>query len=516
MSNSCESCPSFVKAADTGSVLAKPVDLDVCVRFGHILSKPGASASADARIKSSIAGECPSYGQPRPATVPEYLTAQVSMGDPIAISVSVTRAPRTDAEAPSSCTGCEYFVPPNVVRQELGWQQGLCAMKGRLLWPNRYLKEAQGCAEGRIGEKRDTADGIMLLKAYDASMAAAVKLRRTTAPIDSAAHRTDPRQYVTDKPLDADDVALNIRAWRQVDDPEGIHEPVYLPIFDGIKLTGSDPRATYGNHRPDLYIDHAGLLYDLAGEMYEDGNSPILVGPAGTGKTEMGVWLAWLMDLPVTRLSMHAETEVEDFIGHPTLTESNGATITGYEKGSFIEAIEKPGVVIVDEYNVAGDAIQQFLRPIFDGAGEIALTKNGSAVAVRHPFCFPMGTQNPDWDPIYVGTKTLSAADLDRVSGIALGLPPESIERQIITERCADSGYDIDPVVLDKVMQVAQDIRRQITEGTLMMAWGIRSNIDVALKTRRYSFEKAYRRAILDLLEPESADIIVASVRTVA
>jgi hypothetical protein len=173
----------------------------------------------------------------------------------------------------------------------------------------------------------------------------------------------------------------------------------------------------------------------------------------------------------------------------------------------------KPGITLLDEYNLPPDAILQYIRSLLDGDMELTV---GDMKFPRHPYQFLVGAQNPPHDPIYRGANVLSAADFSRVTGINVELPPENIERQIITERCAEFGYDIEPILLDKIMQVSTDIRRQVADGTLMLAWGIRNNIKVAIKTRHYSFEKAYRRAILDLLEPQVADVIVSSVRSVA
>ena len=517
MSNSCESCPSFVKAADTGSVLSRPLDQDICVRFGHILSRSGVSDAANARTKTVLGEACPNWGHAMPPSTerPDYLVAQVSMGDPVAISVSVTRPPRSEADAPKSCHGCEYFIPAPVVKKELGWNHGLCAIKGRLIFTARFLKEASNCADGRRGDPRDTTDGVMLLPAYDSSMASIVKMRRTTAPIDAAAHRQDPRTYPTDKPVTPDEASLCIRAWRQVDDPEGVNEPLFLPIFDGQKLYGFDPRTTYGDSRPDLYVDHQHLLYDLVAEMYEQGKTPILQGGAGVGKTDIATWLAWLCDMTRTRIVFRNDSELEEMIGSPSLVvdAATGQTVTDFKVGILPTAITKPGFLMLDEYNCPPDSILQVIRSLLDGDNEL---KVGDRTFTRNPLLFMLGAQNPPHDPIYRGANVLSAADFNRVTGINVELPPESVERKIIAERCADFGYDIDPMVLDKIMQVSTDIRRQIAEGTLMLAWGVRSNIDVAIKTRFYSFEKSYRRAILDLLEPQVADIIVSSVRSVA
>lgn len=510
---SCEACPSFVRAAETASVLGESFNSDVCVRFGHILSRPGAADSANERTLIKFAEACPSAGDERPRTFPSYVVAQVSMGDPVTISTAAVRPPRTDDEKPSSCTGCEYFIPASVVSRELGWSNGLCAMKGRLISSKRYVREAGACADGRRGAHRDTTDGILLMPQYDTTIASFVKVTGpTTAPVDRNKHRTDPRLYVTDKPLDSDDIALCIRAWRQVDDPEGFKEPVFLPIFDGEKLCGFDPRSTYGDHRPDLYVDHGGILYDLVCEMFEQGKTPILIGGAGVGKTEAAAWLAWLMDLPLDVLSMRNDTEVYEFIGETQLVEGE----TRFAPGRFLKSITRPRVTLIDEWNVSPEPVWHLMRPTLAGQSELHIDQAGGVKFQRHPFNFIMGAQNPSWDPIYTGVKTISAADLSRVTPVAVGLPPEGIERQIIMERCRDAGYDIDTLLIDKIMQVAADLRKQVDEGSLPISWGIRDNIDVALKTRYYSFEKAYRRGVTDGLEPQLADVILASVRSVA
>ena len=55
-----------------------------------------------------------------------------------------------------------------------------------------------------------------------------------------------------------------------------------------------------------------------------------------------------------------------------------------------------------------------------------------------------------------------------------------------------------------------------IEDGTLALAWGLRSQIKVARKTKYYSLEKAYRRAVLDGMEPEVVNSVMGIVRGVA
>lgn len=515
MSTSCDACPSCVSSTEAIAVYPRVrLDSDVCVRFGHMLSRPGQPEAVSVRIKKTQAEQCPSFGAPQPSPLPEYPTAQIAAGDLQAIATLGTLPPRERDEIPRTCTGCQYFVTVSAVKSELGWNAGLCAINGRLLPPIRFTEEPKTCPYGRRGEPRDTVMDVLLLPAYDPSIAAAARVQKTSVPpIEPSKHRIDPRDYESDKPIDDDDRRLHIRAWRQVDDPEGRRDPLYLPIFDGPALYGRDPRGTFGKYRPDLYVDHHGALYDLVSEMYEQGKTIILQGPAGTGKTEMACWLAWLMDVEFTRFAIRPNTEPEEIVGTRALIESeNGTQVTGWDVGPLPRALTKPGIVDIDEYNASNDDLLFFIRMLLD-EGRILL---GNEYFEQHPFNFCIATQNPPHDPIYRGVQQISAADFSRVSGMAVGYPPESVERAILTERCKDFGFDLDPVICDKIIQVSTDLRRQCSEGTLMMSWGVRENIDVAIKTNYYSFEKAYRRAATDLLEPQVADIIMASVRSVA
>lgn len=515
---SCKDCPGCVLQADTASTFRRGIEADVCITLGHILSRPGNTESADERIKIEFAKNCSSFGKARPTSVPSFLSAQVSIGD-VATLVRLSTEDRPADQVPPTCTGCAHFIPASVVKKELGWNLGMCALKGRLLFPERYLHEAAGCTEGRRGENRDTADGLPLLPMYESAGSSfivtspgAVKMSAETI----ARHAVDPREYVTDRPVSDHERNVDcIRAWRRVDDPEGLKPPVFLPIFDGERLTGRDPRESYGNHKPQLYVDHQGLLYDLAVELMELDETPILIGDAGVGKTEAAAYLAYLMDLPVTRLSLRKDTEKEEFIGKTDLVvdPATGQSVTKFTAGRFTEAYQKPGVIVLDEPNLANDEVWQYLRPAFDSAKQLDVD---NTILRRHPWAFVFGAMNPSWNMLYVGTNPISVADLDRVSPVWVDLPPENVERQIIAKHCEADGYDLPIEILDRIMKVAGDLRGMISEGTLPMAWGIRSQIKVARKTRFYSFEKAYRRALTDGLEPEVVDLIITSVRSVA
>src|SRR3954468_5890237 len=143
----CKSCPSFCVAADAEAILRKDPGADVCTRFGHILSRPDQTESANERVRIAFATPCANHGEARPTFLPEQLSALVAIGDPFVAAEMATRTqPLEDEERPATCTGCKNFIPPPVVKKELGWTLGMCAAKGRLLFPTRYTQEATECA----------------------------------------------------------------------------------------------------------------------------------------------------------------------------------------------------------------------------------------------------------------------------------------------------------------------------------------------------------------------------------
>lgn len=519
----CRDCPSFVTADDSANVYSKSLGADSCVRHGYLLSQPKASASVNDRTVKNFAAGCPNHGEPRPIPAPVVFTAQVSIGDP------GSAKPNANTSQPPSCYNCVNFVAPDITERELGWPMAACAAKGRLLFPQRYIAEADDCLQGVYGPRRTTTDGMVMLPQYGAIIKAGQK---PAVPYEftaeSARHSIDPRDYVTDKPVTPEEQAGFIRAWREVRDPESLRPSVYMPIFDGTRLVehfcpakdhtdcNHDPRSTYGGHRPDLYIDHQAMLYDFVVEMICLDETPVLIGGAGTGKTESLAWVAYLMDLPFTRFSITKATEEWMLKGETKLVvdPATGQQVTQWVDGRLTARMRQPGVIGMDELNL-NNALYEFMRPMLDNAKQLVLDENQGAYVIRGDYTFLAVTQNPADDPIYVGTEPMSAADSSRVSPFRFALPDNDVERAIIRRHCEDGGYDIDEVVLDKIMQIATDIRKMIADG-LPIAWGIRDQVKVARKTEYYSLMKAYRRAVLDGLDSELVTPILKIVQGVA
>ena len=104
-------------------------------------------------------------------------------------------------------------------------------------------------------------------------------------------------------------------------------------------------------------------------------------------------------------------------------------------------------------------------------------------------------------------------ADARRLWHIFVDLPPEVLEREIIKNRIALDGWELDAQRLDAFMAIAVELRGLCKEGTLPITWGIAQQIKVARASRWFDMVTSYRRAIGDYLEPDAQEVLLDCVR---
>jgi MoxR-like ATPase len=283
-----------------------------------------------------------------------------------------------------------------------------------------------------------------------------------------------------------------------------------LPIFDPERFTEEQKELipkTGDEEHPELYVDYAGLIYTLAVEWMELDETPALIGPAGVGKTEGLRHVAWLMQAPFRRLSFNAESDPDDIIGKWVFQGGE----TRFIEGRLTKGWKEDGVILMDEPNTSPDSVWQVIRPLTDNSKQLVLDTATGQHVTRADYCFPGMAMNPSWDARNIGTREIADADGNRLAVMFIGMPPDAVERHILIERCKLDGYELPAATLNSIMKVAADIREAADpeHGHLPITWGLRPQIAVARKTKWYSFEMAYRRAVTDRLEPQTANQIL-------
>lgn len=504
---SCLGCPSYLSTDKVASKFKKSIGAPVCGRFGKVLGKPGASEAQNRKVAVAIGSACPAFGEPLPGIPVDY---DFKIAFPV--DEPLTEGTKESA-ACTTCALCKHFVPDRIVSRDLGWATAMCAAKGKLILPSRQAIEARGCEYRSAGSGvRENTVGITLLPEYEDAF------NLNADPVKAYFKKQkdgfiEPHEYETDKPVTPEDEANGIRAWRKFVDPEGTGNEAFLPVYRDDFFSDEErlkiPRTGDDEH-PELYVDHFGAGYMAAVCWAELDETPALWGEAGTGKTEFFRHMAWLMVIPFERISITAQTEIDDLAGKMLWTQEKG---THFQYGRLPRAWNKPCILCIDEPNVGNPEVWQFIRPLTDNSKQMVLDMNEGERISRNADCYLGMAMNPGWDVRNVGTQQIGDADASRLFHIFMELPPESLEREIIKNRVSLDGWEVDDARLDTVMAIAKDLRDLVKDDSLPITWGIRPQIKVVRAMRWFDPVTAYRRAIADYLEPEAQETLLGIVR---
>lgn len=506
ITSGCWDCPSFLPPEQTPSKFKKSIGAPMCGRYGHVLGKPGLREEQAKKLQTHFASKCDAFGEPMPP-VPVSKSFTVALPD-LNARVETTS---TQQGFCKSCAQCAKFIPERVVMRDFGWLAGMCSAKGKLILANQQVYEARDCEYRIYGAVRETTTDINLLPEYDDAFQLSVDPVKSY--FKNKGKIIEPHEYESDKEVSDDEKASGIRAWRKVADPNGSGNEVFLPVYDPDFFSDEErakiPRSGDDEH-PELYVDHFGGVYLAAVAWTELDETPAAWGEAGVGKTELARHLAWLMCIPFERISITAQTELDDLAGKMMFTQERG---TYFNYGRLPRAWSKPCVLVIDEPNVGPPDVWQFLRPLTDNSKQMVLDMAEGERIKRHDDCYLMLAMNPAWDPKNVGAMPIGDADANRLFHLYIELPPESLEREIIANRVHLDGWEIDTDRLNMLMSIAKDLRGLADDDSLPITWGIRPQIKVARALRWFDPITAYRRAVGDYLEPEAQQVLLDAVR---
>jgi len=504
---SCVTCPNFRAKSNVPTRYGKVIGTPMCDFFDKPIGRASDTDQQLIRKAVKVGTSCNEYGNP--SNSKPRRTFAVAFPD-----TRLTDETKLDPELKSSCSSCvscKNYTPSDIVMSELGWVAGLCNAKGVLVQDQSTTFVGRTCDIRQWGENRNTAIvGLNLFPEYSDDF-----LTGDIIAEFKKMHGFDPLTHVTDKPVEEDDAALGIRAWRKIIDKERPNHDtgVFLPVFDPEhfdEIERSKIPQSGDDEHPEMYVDHANAVYKVAVCWQELDETPAIWGEAGNGKTELFRYLAWMMQLPFERISITASMELDDLAGKMHFDKERG---TYFEPGRLPKAWNKPAVLCLDEPNVGQPDVWQFIRPLTDNSKQLVLDMNRGERISRNDSCYMGMALNPAWDPRNIGAHPIGDADQRRLMHVFMPPPPREIEEEIIRQRCAVDKYDIPKVVLNAVMSTAAELRNLSKEGAIPITWGVAPQIKVARATRWFSLIEAYKIAVTDYLEPDQGEIVLQAVR---
>ena len=215
----------------------------------------------------------------------------------------------------------------------------------------------------------------------------------------------------------------------------------------------------------------------LEGE-YDPANFMFL-GPAGSGKTEGAKFLADSVGLPYTKVDAASIPDPESWFGTREIIVQEGVSVTKYIPSRFVEALQNPGVLHIDEINRVDDQHRNVLLPILDGTGKVTNPLTGEVVE-RHKHCFVVMTGNRGL--MFTGISAIDPAFMTRSYVVEFDyMRPDDEERILVqaTNCSEDDAYVLVRFASDSRVKARTDedfspiSTREIIMAARLMAGGL-------------------------------------------
>lgn len=199
----------------------------------------------------------------------------------------------------------------------------------------------------------------------------------------------------------------------------------------------------------------------------------LLLGPTGTGKTDIIIRIARALNIELNIYDMGAMIDpLTDLLGTHRIKDGNSV----FDYSKFVTDVQKPGIILLDELSRAPLMTNNILFPCLDHRRtlniEIAGSTDVRAVKV-HPDCVFIATANIGQE--YSGTNDIDAALMNRFNTLQVDYLPQDIEIKILNIR---TGIDMDSA--KKIMNVANAIRDSYLKQTISKPISTRETLECA------------------------------------
>ena len=215
----------------------------------------------------------------------------------------------------------------------------------------------------------------------------------------------------------------------------------------------------------DSFYVNEPTWWDLMTDI-ENNDNILLIGPAGSGKTELAQLAAQRLGVPCTIFDMGSMFDpVSELLGVHRIS-SKGTSV--FEYANFVKAIQHEGIIVLDELSRATPQVNNILLPLLDNRRMLKVEMAGESQARDipvHPKCRFVATANIGAE--YTGTFKMDLAVDDRFHRIETDYLPADDEVKLLVKRTRIGQNDALNIikVVRKVREIAarDELERSLT-----------------------------------------------------
>ncbi len=233
--------------------------------------------------------------------------------------------------------------------------------------------------------------------------------------------------------------------------------------------------------------------WEMAMTFIHNHDNLLLTGPSGTGKTELVLLACKRLGLECRKYNMGTMSDpMSALLGVHRIKDGKSV----FEPAQFLEDIQRPGVVLLDEINRAPLNALNYLMSCLDGTREMRNDYVSPVQTVKvHPECVFVATANIGAE--FVGTNMLDPALSSRFFRLQMEYPTVDDETAVLVSR-----YGIQKTDAINICKVAKDIRDSYVKGDLSTAVTVRQTLMAAkLVSCGYSALEALTQIFLPYFE---------------
>lgn len=194
----------------------------------------------------------------------------------------------------------------------------------------------------------------------------------------------------------------------------------------------------------------------------------LLEGSPGVGKTSLITTLAMLSGYHLCRINLSDQTDLIDLFGSDLPVENGSPGEFAWKDAEFLTAMQEGHWVLLDEMNLAPQAILEGLNAVLDHRGTVYIPELGRSF-VRHPAFRVFAAQNPLQQG--GGRKGLPKSFLDRFTKVYIEeLSPEDL-LLVCRERFNDCDEDILRAMITYNSHLNQEVIQRRTFGRDGSPW---------------------------------------------